>query len=204
MTFTGLVEALRGLLEDAGVPDFRIELACRATDDLLRRAVVLGESSAYVTTGDIPAMWLRDSTAQVRPLLALAPRAPGALELVRGVLRTQVEHVLIDPRANAFNPGPTGAAMRRDFRDQSPWVSSESTPSTRSALRCPWRGSSRAPRRLWTTSTDVFSQPAGPSCRSGVRNRITNRGRMCCDDGSRGGEARSLIAAAARRLDEPG
>jgi uncharacterized protein len=122
VAFAGVVEALRELLEDAGVPGFRIELACRATNDLLRRAVVFEEGAAYVMSGDIPAMWLRDSTAQVRPLLALAPRAPDALELVRGVLRTQVEQVLIDVRANAFNPGPTGAAMRRDFRDQSPWV----------------------------------------------------------------------------------
>jgi meiotically up-regulated gene 157 (Mug157) protein len=67
-------------------------------------------------------MWLRDSTGQVKPLLALAGLVPEVVDLVRGVLRAQVEQVLIDPRANAFNPGPTGEAMRRDFRDQSSWV----------------------------------------------------------------------------------
>jgi meiotically up-regulated gene 157 (Mug157) protein len=80
------------------------------------------DGSVFVITGDIPAMWLRDSTAQVGPLLALAREAPEVLELARGVLRTQVEQVLIDPRANAFNDGPTRAAQRRDFPDQSPWV----------------------------------------------------------------------------------
>src|SRR5581483_1510363 len=47
---------------------------------------------------------------------------PGLTALVEGTLRMQVEQVLLDPRANAFNPGPTGASMRRDFRDQSPYV----------------------------------------------------------------------------------
>jgi meiotically up-regulated gene 157 (Mug157) protein len=116
-------EALRQLLTDAAVPEHRVELACAATDLLLRRAIVRhDDGSAYVITGDIRAMWLRDSTAQVTPLLALAPHVPGLADLVRGVLRTQVRQVLVDPRANAFNDGPTRAAMRRDFRDQSPWV----------------------------------------------------------------------------------
>jgi uncharacterized protein len=75
------------------------------------------DGTVFVITGDIPAMWLRDSTFQVAPLLRL-----GEIELVRGVLRTQVEQVLLDPRANAFNDGPTGARSRRDFRDQSPRV----------------------------------------------------------------------------------
>jgi hypothetical protein len=38
------------------------------------------------------------------------------------VLQTQVRQVLIDPRANAFNPEPNGITIRRDFRPQSPWV----------------------------------------------------------------------------------
>ena len=80
------------------------------------------DGTVFVVTGDIPAMWLRDSAAQVRPLLALAEHVPYVVDLVTGVLRLQAEQVLIDPRANAFNPGPTGACIRRDFRDQSPWV----------------------------------------------------------------------------------
>ncbi len=75
-----------------------------------------------MVTGDIQAMWLRDSAAQVKPLLTLAREAPTVIDLVAGVLRSQVEQVLIDPYANAFNPGQTGAHVRRDFRDQSRWV----------------------------------------------------------------------------------
>jgi meiotically up-regulated gene 157 (Mug157) protein len=118
-----IVDGLRLLLEQRAVPEQRLDLACAAVDLLLRRAVTRRlDGTVFVITGDIDAMWLRDSSSQVGPLLALSQDVPGVIELVAGVLRAQVEQVLIDPRANAFNPAPTGAAMRRDFRDQSPWV----------------------------------------------------------------------------------
>ncbi len=118
-----IVAALEDLLVDRGVPVARRRLALRATQLLLRRGIAMrGDGSAFVITGDIPAMWLRDSAAQVAPLLVLACRVPAAADLVRAVLRTQVEQVLIDPRANAFNPEPSGAVIRRDFRPQSAWV----------------------------------------------------------------------------------
>jgi uncharacterized protein len=69
-------------------------------------APVSGE--VFVVTGDIPAMWLRDSTAQIRPYVALATDPEIGAALV-GVLRRQVSSVLLDPYANAFNDGPTGA-----------------------------------------------------------------------------------------------
>lgn len=102
-----VVDALRALLADRGVPEHRIDLATRATEALVGRAITVQDDGAvFVLTGDIPAMWLRDSAAQVRPLLALADALPGVVELVAGVLRLQVEQVLLDPRANAFAAGP--------------------------------------------------------------------------------------------------
>ena len=62
----------------------------------------------FVRTGDIPAMWLRDSTAQVRPYLAVATD-PQVGDVLAGVSRRQIRCVLLDPYANAFNDGPTGA-----------------------------------------------------------------------------------------------
>jgi hypothetical protein len=107
---TSELEALETRLAEADVPPSRIGLAVRATRTLLQDAVrVHGDGMVFVITGDIPAMWLRDSAAQVRPLLALAQDSPTIVDLVAGVLRLQVEQVLIDPYANAF-------------RDRPPWV----------------------------------------------------------------------------------
>lgn len=66
-----------------------------------------GVPEVFVRTGDIPAMWLRDSTAQVRPYLAVA-KDPEVGDVLVGVSRRQIRCVLLDPYANAFNDGPTG------------------------------------------------------------------------------------------------
>ena len=74
----------------------------------------------FVITGDIPAMWLRDSTWQVKPLLK--SQHPDVVQFLINLSRAQVKYFLIDPYANAFNPAPNGNCWRKDFADQSPWV----------------------------------------------------------------------------------
>jgi meiotically up-regulated gene 157 (Mug157) protein len=74
----------------------------------------------FIITGDIPAMWLRDSTWQVAPLLH--SNHPEVVNLLIELSKTQVELFLIDPYANAFNPSPNGNCWHKDFADQSPWV----------------------------------------------------------------------------------
>lgn len=56
----------------------------------------------YVITGDIDAMWLRDSSAQVYPYLSLVNEDEKLKNLLKGVINKQVECVLLDPYANAF------------------------------------------------------------------------------------------------------
>ncbi|NUR86000.1 MAG: glycoside hydrolase family 125 protein [Nonomuraea sp.] len=77
----------------------------------------------FVVTGDIPAMWLRDSTAQVLPYLAVAGQDPVVAEALLGVSRRQVRCVLADPYANAFNDGPVGGrAYPFEDPEPGPWV----------------------------------------------------------------------------------
>ena len=70
---------------------------------------VMEDGTVYVITGDIPAMWLRDSTAQIRPYLFLGEKDEKIKDLIAGLVKRQFLYICLDPYANAFNEGPTGA-----------------------------------------------------------------------------------------------
>lgn len=65
-----------------------------------------GKPYTYVITGDIDAMWLRDSTAQIWPYLQLVNNDAKLKRLVQGVVNKQTEYVHLDPYANAFYDDP--------------------------------------------------------------------------------------------------
>jgi hypothetical protein len=60
------------------------------------------DGTVYVQTGDIPAMWLRDSAAQTLPYVRLAKERPGLATWIRGVIAREARAITIDPYANAF------------------------------------------------------------------------------------------------------
>ena len=107
-------------LEDL-VSESRFNRVSKSLTSLFDKSLTrLENGRPFIITGDIPAMWLRDSTWQVAPLLN--SNHPQVVNLLIELSKTQVELFLIDPYANAFNPSPSGECWHKDFLDQSPWV----------------------------------------------------------------------------------
>jgi len=89
-------------------------------DTTVRTGMLNGKPDTFVITGDIDAMWLRDSTAQVWPYLPLAKDDRKLNAMIEGVVRRQTHSILIDPYANAFNFGPTGSEWAKDLTQMKP------------------------------------------------------------------------------------
>ncbi len=82
----------------------------------------LEDGSAFVFTGDIPAMWLRDSSAQVRHYIGAAKRSEPVAELIEALIARQMFCIQLDPYANAYNEEPNGKCWERDEPAQGPWI----------------------------------------------------------------------------------
>lgn len=88
----------------------------------LDTTIKMKDNETFILTGDIPAMWLRDSVCQVRPFLLFAKDHIEIQEMLIGLIKKQINLIKIDPYANAFNESANGAGHQDDKTEMSPSV----------------------------------------------------------------------------------
>lgn len=82
----------------------------------------LSDETTFVITGDIPAMWLRDSVCQLRPYLILAQNNEEIADTIAGLIKRQMDFISKDPYANAFNEESNGMGHQEDYTDMKPFI----------------------------------------------------------------------------------
>jgi uncharacterized protein len=88
---------------DYNNPDAHLQEMFRsALLDTGKLAEYAGDGTAYIKTGDIPAEWLRDASAQARPYLFFAKDDPDTRKLLRAIISRMTKYLQVDPYANAF------------------------------------------------------------------------------------------------------
>ena len=83
---------------------------------------VVGERDTFVITGDIPAMWLRDSAAQVNHYLPYAKDDDEIYNVIVGIINRYALYLSKDPYANAYNETDNDHGYSTDITLRSPWV----------------------------------------------------------------------------------
>ncbi len=138
-------------------------------DTTVKMGSVDGKPDAFVITGDIPCLWLRDSAAQVRPYLHLVRDDPKLAELFRGLIARQAHSILIDPYANAFMEDPTAKSNLE-------WSQSDQTVMKPGVAERKWEIDSlcyalRLAHDYWSTTRDTrpFDAQWAESARAIVR-----------------------------------
>lgn len=103
-------------------PDWALNFKTSFTNTLETTLKTYEDGTSFLLTGDIPAMWLRDSTAQIKPYLFLAKEDEEIRKIIAGLVKRQFRYICIDPYANAFNEEANGKGHQTDRTQMNPWI----------------------------------------------------------------------------------
>ena len=127
---TGLSDLVETSAQDSLVQEIAHRVVTYLRNTAETTVSVEEDGTTFVITGDIPAMWLRDSAAQLMPLQRLVAAGVGSEEdravlvsLLSGLLRRHWQYLELDPYANAFNRGPDSSSWDEDETEfDNPWA----------------------------------------------------------------------------------
>lgn len=147
------IARVSALIADADLRRLFVNCYPNTLDTTVHLSSVEGRPDAFVITGDIDCMWLRDSSAQLNPYLHLVREDEALRGLFRGLIARQARSILIDPYANAFMRDPSAITNL-------PWALADDTEMKPGVAERKWEVDSLCyPMRLahdyWKASGDT-------------------------------------------------
>jgi meiotically up-regulated gene 157 (Mug157) protein len=87
-------------------------------DTTVKLGEIDGKPDAFVITGDINALWLRDSSAQMQTYVHLSSKDAGLRRVFHGLIQRQARCILLDSYANAYMEDPTAKSNLSAINDK--------------------------------------------------------------------------------------